>query len=329
MAEAIKTDEGKDYVSQHVVGAAAALGIDHRVCLPYRPDLKPFVERAIGTVSRDLFAFLPGFSGHSPADAAALRARKTFADRRGKSPAVTLEAGISPAKLQEELDRWCDDVYARRPHGGLDGASPWERATSWSGDIRRIADERALDALLAEAAGNGRRTVRKEGLHVGTRRYIAGPLGRLVGQKVRVRRDPTDLGRIHVYRYRDGPGWRDWDFVCVADDVKRPDVDVAEIAAEARAEARAEDRESRSWAGALVERYQPGASMERVLDAAAAEAEKVVALPRPGQAYETAALTEAGRAAEASAKKARSGGQAPRGNRTLAAARQLYLEEDE
>ncbi|MDE0335673.1 MAG: transposase family protein, partial [Defluviicoccus sp.] len=79
--ETVRTDEGRDYTSRHVVGALADLEIAHDLCPPYTPDAKPFVERAIGTLARDLFAFLPGFSGHDVADAQALRARKSFAAR--------------------------------------------------------------------------------------------------------------------------------------------------------------------------------------------------------------------------------------------------------
>ena len=61
--EAVRTDEGKDYTSRHVLGVLADLEIEHRPCPPYTPEAKPFVERFLGTLTRDLFATLPGFPG--------------------------------------------------------------------------------------------------------------------------------------------------------------------------------------------------------------------------------------------------------------------------
>ena len=60
MPEAVRTDEGKDYTSRHVLGVLADLEVEHRPCPPYTPEAKPFVERFLGTLTRDLFATLPG-----------------------------------------------------------------------------------------------------------------------------------------------------------------------------------------------------------------------------------------------------------------------------
>ncbi len=103
--EAVRTDEGADYTSRHVLGALADLEIAHDPCPPYTPEAKPFVERFIGTISRDLFAFLPGFAGHDVAQAQALRGRRSFAARRGETPAVTLRASLDAEALQARLRR--------------------------------------------------------------------------------------------------------------------------------------------------------------------------------------------------------------------------------
>ena len=198
--EAVRTDEGKDYTSRHVLGALADLEIEHLRCPPYSPEPKPHIERFLGTIARELFPGLPGFTGHDVAQAQALRARKSFADRRGKDAAEAFGAALTAEELQARCDVWCEAVYGRRPHTGLGGASPFERVTSWQGPVRRIHDERALDALLAEPAGDKGRVVCKKGIRLDSVFYIAGPLGSLVGERVRLRRDPADAGRIHVYR---------------------------------------------------------------------------------------------------------------------------------
>ena len=38
--EAVRTDEGKDYTSRHVLGVLADLEIEHRPCSPYTPEAK-------------------------------------------------------------------------------------------------------------------------------------------------------------------------------------------------------------------------------------------------------------------------------------------------
>ena len=90
--------------------------------------------------------------------------------------------------------------------------------------VRRVHDERALDALLAEPAGGGWRTVRKAGVRLDNADYIAGELGLLVGERVGIRRDPADPDRIFVYR-------EDGTFICVAEDPGRTGADRAAIAA--------------------------------------------------------------------------------------------------
>ncbi len=323
--EEVRTDEGRDYTSRHVTGVLEDLEIGIDLCLPYHPEQKPFVERLIGTVSRDLLANLPGFTGHSPAQAQALRSRKSFAARRGQDAAKVLESSLQPEGLQARLDAWCDDLYGRRPHGGLDGQSPFERSTAWTGPVRRIHDERALDALLAPpASGKGRRVVGKKGLRVDGGVYIAAELGAVgVGEVVRVRLDPTDRGRIHVYTM-------DWTFVCVAEDPLRTGIDRAEVAARAKALAREKDRTARGWAQDLIRRHRPEAAMDEVLALAGKRAGKVVALPRPAQTHDTPALAAAAEAAaHASARTESPAAPGRSGRRKLMAAhRRLYLEEE-
>ena len=50
--------------------------------------------------------------------------------------------------------------------------------------MRRLRGERALEALLAEPADGGWRTVRKAGIHLDNADYIAGELGPLVSERV-------------------------------------------------------------------------------------------------------------------------------------------------
>ena len=122
-------------------------------------------------------------------------------------------AELTAEELQERCDVWCEAVYGRRPHSGLGGASPFACRAWWPHAVRRVHDERALDSLLAEPAGGGWRTVRTAGIRLDNADYIAGELGPLVGERVRIRRDAADPDRIFVYR-------EDGAFVCVAEEAQ-------------------------------------------------------------------------------------------------------------
>ena len=322
--EAVRTDEGKDYTSRHVLGALADLEIEHLPCPPYSPERKPHIERFFGTLARELFAELPGFTGHDVAQAQALRARKSFAARRGVDDAEVFGAALTAEELQARCDVWCEAVYGRRPHTGLGGASPFERVTSWQGPVRRTYDERALDALLAEPAGSGGRVVCKKGIRLDNVFYIAGALGSLVGERVKLRRDSADAGRIHVYR-------EDGSFVCVAENPARTGAEQAAIAAAMTAEYREHRNAARKRARDLAQRTDPDGAADRALANAAAAAAGVVAFPKPGQAHQTPALAQAGLAAQAAGKadKARAPQAATGMSPALAAAGALFAKDEE
>ena len=160
-----------------------------------------------------------------------------------------------------------------------------------TGPVRRVHDERALDALLAEPAGGGWRTVRKAGVRLDNADYIAGELGLLVGERVGIRRDPADPDQIFVYR-------EDGTFICVAEDPGRTGADRAAIAAR------------------MTANYK---------------ASRVVALPNHGKRHQTPALTQAGRAAKAGAKadKAAVSPKHTATSASLAAAGALFLKDEE
>ena len=322
--ESVRTDQGRDYTSRHVVGVLADLEIEHLLCPPYTPEAKPFVERALGTLTRGLFAFLPGFTGHDVAQAKALHSRKSFAARRGQGARESFHVALTAEELQERIDMWCEAVYGREPHAGIGGQTPFLRAASWPEPVRRIHDERWLDALLAEPAGDGVRTIGKKGIRVDGGVYIAAELGPFVGERVKLRRDPTDLGRIHVYLH-DGP--EAGAFLCIAEDPARTGMDRAKVAAQMKANAKAVDREAREWARGLKRLHRPETMMDDVLAHAASEAGRVVMLPRKGTTHQTPALTEAARATEANGGDDTSSDLVPAWDE-VAAARRAWLKEE-
>lgn len=287
----IRTDEGADYTSKHLSRVLRDLDVVHDPLPPYRPDLKPHVERVIGTMARDLLSQLPGFCGHDVADGQRIRNRKSFAARRGEDRTVTFRCDLTAEELQDRIDQWCDHLYGREPHSGLEGLSPFEKAASWTGPAPRAVSERGLDILLAPAAGDGRRKVGKDGIRVDGGIYIAAELGFHADEWIHVRQDPGDWGRIWVFTEPDADGAHA--FICVAEDPARTGIDRREVAVAARRNWAARSNAARKRARELAAEHAPADTIMEVLDKAAEDAAKVVQLPRKAETHETAATKAA------------------------------------
>jgi putative transposase len=230
--EVLKTDNGKDYVSNHMTRVLFDLGIEQTLCPPFQPWHKPYIERALGTFSHDLLELLPGFAGHNVTERQQIRSRQSFGERM-YTKSKEIELKLTPVALQEFCDNWCAG-YHHRPHSGLDGKTPFEIVTNWQQPIKRVENDRALDLLLAEAPGrNGRYTIRKEGLVIQENgikiEYIAPGLGARVGDKVQVRYDPIDLGRMYVFSEH-------FEFICIACNPERTGISRQELAMAAKHE---------------------------------------------------------------------------------------------
>lgn len=289
--ETMKTDNGKEFVSRWVSSAFAALGVEQRLCPPFTPEAKPHIERFFGTLSRDLLEKLPGYAGHSVADRQAIRARAAFSSRLGEDEAKLFKVALTSDQLQAACDAWLAGCYELRAHESLDGAAPIDRARAFAGAARAIANERALDVLLAEPAGGSVRQVGKRGLAVEGGTYQHEALVAFMGRRVEVRLDAADLGRVIVH---DEEGR----FVCVAEDPARTGIDRAELAAKARATQAALDRTFREAARIAKRTHRPELSAGEILDDALARA-KAEPPVVPALAYSSPALDEAAKAAEA------------------------------
>ena len=193
---AVRCDNGKEFISRHTRTALTDLGIAQEIAPPFQPERKPFIKRALGTFSHDLLELLPGFCGHDVSDRQAIRSRHSFSARFGRGE--NTEGRLTPKAFQEFCDKWCA-LYVSRPHQGLGGLTPAFRASNWIGLVGMIEDERALDILLSEPAQGGVRTVHKKGISVGGLWHVAADLGACIGQRVRIRLDEGDAGKIFVF----------------------------------------------------------------------------------------------------------------------------------
>ncbi|MFN7190353.1 MAG: hypothetical protein ACK5U4_02790, partial [Rhodospirillales bacterium] len=116
MPETVKTDNGADFTSRWTSSAFAALGIRQNLCTPYDPTQKPHIERFFKTMSHELLEILPGFKGHSVAQAQAIRARAGYAKRQGEGDDLLFSVSLTAAQLQAALDAWLLGKYEQRPH---------------------------------------------------------------------------------------------------------------------------------------------------------------------------------------------------------------------
>lgn len=289
--ERVKTDNGSDFAAHESKRLLSALGIDYEFAPPFSPEKKGHVERAIGTLQRGLMRTLEGFIGHSVAERKIIEGRKSFSRRLGEAPEDAFEVALSPADLQARMDEWCAVNYGGRPHSALKGLSPFAMAASYAGTVRRLEDERALDMLLAPAAGkDGRRVVTKSGIRIDGTFYIGGFLE--VGAEVHVRMDPADLGRAHVYSL---------DGLTYLGEVIAPELAGIDPAA-AIAKVRAEQKRFMDEALTPVRKQARAIKAKDIAPAlhrqALVEAGKLAEFPRRAETYSTPALTAAGTAAD-------------------------------
>lgn len=299
MPENVRTDNGSDYTSAHMVRVIDGLGVGWDLCDPFQPQQKPHIERAFKTFSHGIIELLPGFVGHSVADRKDIEARRSFAQRLmgGGEPA---QANLTAAEFQQLCDRWCAAIYHQDKHDGLGGARPIDMVRAWRQPVRTITDVRALDCLLSEAPDKqGIRTVTKKGIQVNNIWYQAPEFGAIVDEarQLKVLLDAADLGQVHCYWPESG------EFFCVAVDPLRKGIPRAEMAAKGRAIEKQVMSEGTKALKKLARETKAEGIYQEILAHREAQIANVVELPRLAMEYTTPAIEEAGRAAEAMAGK--------------------------
>jgi transposase InsO family protein len=288
--ERIKTDNGSDFKARRVIGLLGALEIEVEPAKPYSPKEKAHVERVIKSFQHDCASDLPGFIGHNVSDRKVIEERKSFAQRLGETDDNIFCVELDAKAFQEKCTHWAGVRYEHRAHGGRDmgGQSPFQKAAGYNGKIRRIEDLHALDMLLAPiAGGDGCRTTTKNGVRVANSDYYTPTV--LPGERVFVRMDPADSGRIYLFT-PDGltylgeglcPQLSGVDPMKLLAETKRAQ---AALLAERTAPIRAELREIKKNKGDLA------ASIAR---REAEAAGKLTSLPRKAENYSTPALEAA------------------------------------
>lgn len=290
ITDGVKTDQGSDFKARAVSRLMHDLKIEHRLCDPYDPKGKPNVERAIKTFQHDL-SICPGFIGHSVADRKKIENRKAFSKRLGMDDAELFQVDMDREEFQRWCDEWSDKIYAHRDHGGLKkpAKTPFLKAASWAGQVRRIEDADALAVLIAPVPrNNGICKVTKKGIQIEREFYrceITQP-----GADVLVRMDPADLGRVMVFS-PDGETFLEI-AVCPA----LAGIEAVKKDAAVKAAQKAFEKAKIDPLRKEMRKIGPRDVMDAIRNQAEKKAGSLVQMPRPSTPYTTPAL-EAAKAA--------------------------------
>lgn len=286
--EEVATDNGTDYISREMLMTFAELAIDHHRCAPFSPWQKPHVESFIKTYLHGILELLDNFIGHSVGERAELESRASFAEQLFKKNSV-VHVELSAAEMQRLTDAWIDGTYMHNVHSGIE-ATPFARVAAYTGAIRRIENERALDILLAKP-GKRNPVITAKGIRYDKADYIHADLLRHIGKDAEIRLDPNDLGQLIVRV--------DGEFKCIAKNASRMGIERAEVAAHGRAMQAKEISEQKRQLKAMKKGLPSTDQIVRDLVMKKAEAAgKLKHLPKRAEAYETEALRDAARAAD-------------------------------
>ncbi|MDP2805357.1 MAG: DDE-type integrase/transposase/recombinase, partial [Gallionellaceae bacterium] len=282
--ECAKTDNGTDYKSREMLMFFEEMGIEHRLSAPFSPWEKGHVERFIQTYLHSILEMMDNFIGHSVADRKQIEAKRTFAENLFKKNAV-VKVDMGVEEMQRLTNQWLAGTYMVREHKSL-GLSPLEKVASYTGSIKRISNERALDILLAKPVKT-LPTITKKGIRYDNATFIHADLPQYIGELADIRLDPNDLGKIIVYV--------NGKFLCIAENPERTGMDRQEVAAHGRKKQQAFVMEKKAEFRA-ARRAMPMSTQDLVKDLLLTRAEKagkVTVLAKRVEEHRTAALLEA------------------------------------
>jgi putative transposase len=187
LPNAIRTDNGSDYISHAVKRFCSQMRIEHLICTPGTPQAKPYIERFFGTFSHDVMPILPGYLGHNVV---------TVTKLRGGQKGKPIQYSFDADSFQTWADHWLATEYHPRVHGGLK-KSPNDallEAIAQGWEPRQVASIRELDLLLAMI---GKKKVHKTGITHEGHKYIAPDLP--IGSWVWVALDAAEMGRVYWF----------------------------------------------------------------------------------------------------------------------------------
>lgn len=184
----LAVDNGKEFTGVDLQDACLSLGIE-LLQMPVRmPQFKAAVERMFETLNVGLLHTLPGTTFSTP------RQRGEYQSEQ--------EACITLQQLDQVFHLFLLDIYAESFHRGLNDipARRWEAMTQTGFFPRLPTSAAALKILLGRVTY---RQILPSGIHFLNLRYNSSDLAslrtHLKGEKVKIKYDPADLGRLYVY----------------------------------------------------------------------------------------------------------------------------------
>lgn len=183
LPEAIRWDNGKEFLNDAVNTACARLGISPQACTPYTPWEKGKIERWHLTSQSELYDRLPGAT-HGPSTFTGTQPWRNQLDRVLTLQELTLRALA-----------WVQTYNYERRHDAL-GTTP---AAAWAADTTPLtfAEPAVLHQFSLALAKD--RTVSRDGISVRGIKYLGAGLGGVVRRKVEVRVLPHDTSVIAVF----------------------------------------------------------------------------------------------------------------------------------
>jgi putative transposase len=188
LMERLKLDNGRVEHSNSIIAFASQAGIALRWCPRAKGKLKPHIERAIGTVSRDFTAFLPG---------------KVFRDVREKGDYRSdLRAEYTLAEVRHWFGYYICEIYHNRPHRGLFKQTPLQRWRDLASVGTRVPPSyeelRAIAGLVVPRAVTNKGVVFLGLQYQSDELAAAHKSGGHTGKIYSVKVDPLDMSNVFV-----------------------------------------------------------------------------------------------------------------------------------
>jgi len=180
-------DNGLEFHGASLEDVCDILGINLSYCPRKKGWWKAVIERAIGTLNRNVTDGLPG---------------RTFSsiDEKGDYQPHT-KATLSIEALEEIIVKWIVDIYHEEVHETL-GRRPrlvWEQEVNLE-DIPIVTNTHELDAIMGIVE---KRSLTHKGIEINSLRYNCDELGAFRQKAgdvkdIKVKWDPEEMGHIHV-----------------------------------------------------------------------------------------------------------------------------------
>jgi len=185
--ENLVVDNGLEFHSKSLDDSCSQLGINLTFCQRKTPWWKGHVERALGTMSRQVTDGVPGRTFSSISENAGYDAKKN--------------ATISLKAMEEIITIWIVDIYHKKTHSAL-GMRPYD---AWSENIQTsdIPIPTNLEVLDVVMGTNAERGLSHTGISINSLQYNCDELQAIVAKfgpikQARIKWNPENLGYIYA-----------------------------------------------------------------------------------------------------------------------------------